>query len=59
MCARAQWAGPKRLVPAALDLEHADLPVIDFVVISHNHYDHLDSGTVKRLLARFGDTLMW
>jgi L-ascorbate metabolism protein UlaG (beta-lactamase superfamily) len=42
--------GPKRLhaVPWALD----DLPELDAVVISHDHYDHLDMTTVRRLAAR-------
>jgi N-acyl-phosphatidylethanolamine-hydrolysing phospholipase D len=41
------FAGPKRLVPPALDFR--TLPHIDAVVISHNHYDHLDEETVRRL----------
>jgi N-acyl-phosphatidylethanolamine-hydrolysing phospholipase D len=41
------WAGPKRLSPPGLAFD--DLPRIDVVVISHDHYDHLDLGTVKRL----------
>ncbi|WP_432452289.1 MULTISPECIES: MBL fold metallo-hydrolase [unclassified Agarivorans] len=41
------FAGPKRLVPLTFDLE--DLPNIDFVLISHNHYDHLDENTIKHL----------
>ena len=42
-----QWAGPKRYTPPALKLE--DLPPIDIVVISHDHFDHLDKTTIKRL----------
>ena len=45
-----QFAGPLRVVAPALRL--AELPHIDAVVISHNHYDHLDRATVKRLAAQ-------
>ena len=41
------FAGPRRVVPPALALH--ELPHVDAVVISHNHYDHLDLGTVKHL----------
>ena len=41
------FAGPKRLV--ALPIELDELPKIDAVVISHNHYDHLDEFTIKSL----------
>ena len=43
------FAGPRRVVPPGLRFE--DLPPIDFVVISHDHYDHLDAPTVERLWA--------
>jgi N-acyl-phosphatidylethanolamine-hydrolysing phospholipase D len=41
------FAGPRRLTPPGLRFE--DLPPIHVVVISHDHYDHLDRDTVKRL----------
>ena len=43
------FAGPRRLVPPGLRFE--DLPPIHAVVISHDHYDHLDLATVTRLAA--------
>jgi L-ascorbate metabolism protein UlaG (beta-lactamase superfamily) len=46
--APVQWAGPKRFFPPPLLLE--DLPPIDVVVISHDHFDHLGAGTVKKLV---------
>jgi len=44
------FIGPERLTP--LGLEFNDLPTIDYVVISHNHYDHLDVKTVQLLHER-------
>jgi len=41
------WAGPKRLQEPGLAFE--DLPPIHVILISHDHYDHLDVATVKRL----------
>jgi len=43
------WLGPRRLGAPGVAFE--DLPRIDAVVISHDHYDHLDLGTVRRLAA--------
>lgn len=45
-----QWAGPARIAPLGLSL--AELPKIDVVLISHNHYDHLDEATVRQLAGR-------
>jgi L-ascorbate metabolism protein UlaG (beta-lactamase superfamily) len=45
--APVQWAGPKRFFPPTLALE--DLPSIDAVLISHDHFDHLGEGTVRQL----------
>ena len=41
------FAGPKRFYPPTIAL--ADLPPVDAVVISHDHWDHLDMGTVRAL----------
>lgn len=49
------WVGPKRVRPPALRLEQ--LPRIDVVLLSHNHYDHLDLPTLRRL-ARERDPLI-
>jgi N-acyl-phosphatidylethanolamine-hydrolysing phospholipase D len=43
------WLGPRRLVPPGVAFE--DLPRIDVVIISHDHFDHLDLPTVRRLAA--------
>ena len=49
-----QWLGPTRIAP--LGLRREQLPSIDLVLVSHNHYDHLDADTV-RWLARRDDPL--
>ncbi|WP_203901052.1 MBL fold metallo-hydrolase [Virgisporangium aliadipatigenens] len=47
-CSPSQRVGPKRMHAVPVELE--DLPRLDAVVISHDHYDHLDMPTVKALL---------
>ncbi|MEY4464194.1 MAG: hypothetical protein RLZZ81_1165 [Pseudomonadota bacterium] len=41
------FAGPKRVVKPGINF--TDLPKIDVILISHNHYDHLDIKTIKDL----------
>ncbi len=41
------WAGPRRMVEPGLKWEN--LPDIDVVIISHDHYDHLDEETIKKI----------
>jgi len=42
-----RWAGPKRFFAAPVRLE--DLPPVDVVLVSHDHYDHLGRATIERL----------
>jgi len=50
-CSPVQFAGPARLRPSPC--QAADLPDVDVVVISHNHYDHLDVDSVQALVKVF------
>jgi N-acyl-phosphatidylethanolamine-hydrolysing phospholipase D len=52
-----QWLGPARHQAPGVAL--ADLPHIDVVVVSHNHYDHLDEASVKALAAQPGGSPMF
>lgn len=46
-CSPFSWLGPKRYTKMPCEIK--DIPVIDAVVISHNHYDHLSYPTVKEI----------
>ena len=46
-----QFVGPRRWVPPAIEFDR--LPPIDVVMISHDHYDHLDRNTISRLVERY------
>ena len=48
-----RFAGPRRRLPAAIAIDQ--LPPVDAVVISHNHYDHLDLTAVRQLAGRYPD----
>jgi N-acyl-phosphatidylethanolamine-hydrolysing phospholipase D len=47
----AQWFGPRRLTAPGLVFEQ--LPPIHAVILSHDHYDHLDSPTLRRIARTF------
>ncbi|KAI4132710.1 MAG: hypothetical protein LQ338_000539 [Usnochroma carphineum] len=49
-CSPFSWLGPKRYTEVPCEVE--DIPVIDAVVISHSHYDHLSHPTVQQIKAR-------
>lgn len=42
-----RWIGPRRFDPPAV--ARADLPPIHAVLVSHNHYDHMDTATIAAL----------
>ena len=52
-CSPVQFAGPKRYSKPAISID--SLPKVDLIVISHNHYDHLDYKSVKTI----GDSAFW
>jgi L-ascorbate metabolism protein UlaG (beta-lactamase superfamily) len=43
----SKWAGPKRFFAAPVGLE--ELPRLDVVLVSHDHYDHLGEATIRAL----------
>lgn len=50
-CSPVQWAGPRRYVPPASKIK--ELPQVHMVLISHDHYDHLDWDSIKTLESNF------
>jgi L-ascorbate metabolism protein UlaG (beta-lactamase superfamily) len=50
-CSPVNFAGPKRVM--APGVAFANLPPIDVVLLSHNHYDHLDMDTLRQLHAAY------
>ena len=60
-CSPLSFAGPLRITPPALTpTTTPPLPSnLDFVVISHNHYDHLCERSIKAIHARQGDSISW
>jgi len=50
------FTGPKRMRPPGIKFD--DLPNIDLVIISHNHYDHLDVPTLKRLIKKYNPKII-
>jgi len=51
-----RFAGPRRWVPPGIEFDR--LPPIDGVILSHDHYDHLDAPTIARLAARY-PAIVW
>ena len=49
-CSPVQWAGPRRARPPGLAL--TQLPQVDVVLVSHNHYDHMDLPSLRQLAGR-------
>ncbi len=47
-----QWKGPKRAMPPGLSID--ELPEIDIVLLSHDHYDSLDIKSIRALARRKG-----
>ncbi len=51
-CSPVQFAGPQRHTPPGMELNQ--LPHIDVVLLSHNHYDHMDEGSIRALARQPG-----
>ncbi|TCD69396.1 hypothetical protein EIP91_007743 [Steccherinum ochraceum] len=47
-CSPVQFTGPKRYTDAPCDVH--DIPTVDAIILSHNHYDHTDTPTLQTLV---------
>ncbi len=50
------WIGPKRVRNPGIEFD--ELPRIDLVIVSHNHYDHMDVSSIKLLSEKFGPLIL-
>jgi N-acyl-phosphatidylethanolamine-hydrolysing phospholipase D len=55
----SQWIGPKRYSPVPCSLEEVCELGVDVVVISHDHYDHLDLASIKEIHRRRGKDVVF
>jgi L-ascorbate metabolism protein UlaG (beta-lactamase superfamily) len=55
-CSPVPFAGPKRVNPPGIAFD--DLPDIDIVLITHNHYDHLDKASLWKIMKRWNPTVI-
>lgn len=51
-----RWLGIKRVTPPSHEIK--SLPRIDVILISHNHYDHLDAGSLKQLISLYNPLIV-
>lgn len=49
-CSPVSWAGPKRVRAPGRALDA--LPAVDLVLVTHNHYDHMDLPSLRRIVRR-------
>lgn len=55
-CSPSQVMGPGRMRPPGVRFE--ELPSIDLVLLSHNHYDHLDKNTIVKISSKWNPTFL-